>query len=56
MAYRGRDWNEESLSESPAVRQLEGLGYSFVSAETLEAERESLKEAGLRDAHYSRYT
>ena len=26
MAYRGRDWNEESLSESPAVRQLEGLG------------------------------
>src|SRR5688572_9995335 len=47
MAYRGRDWNEESLSESPAVRQLEGLGYSFVSSETLEGERDSLREVVL---------
>jgi type I restriction enzyme R subunit len=47
MARRGRDWNEENLSESPAVRQLEALGYDFVSAETLEAERESLKDVVL---------
>lgn len=43
----GKGWNEENLSESPAVRQLAALGYSFVAAETLEAERESLKDVVL---------
>jgi type I restriction enzyme R subunit len=43
----GRGWNEENLSENPAVRQLEALGYSFVSADVLEAERESLKDVVL---------
>jgi type I restriction enzyme R subunit len=43
----GKAWNEENLSESPAVRQLEALGYTFVSADALEAERESLKDVVL---------
>lgn len=47
MARRGRDWNEANLSENPAVRQLEALGYGFVSAETLEAVRESQKDVVL---------
>jgi type I restriction enzyme R subunit len=44
---KGRDWNEESLSENPAVQQLEALGYTYVSADELEAERDSLKEVVL---------
>jgi type I restriction enzyme R subunit len=40
----GRHWNEEALSELPAVQHLERLGYTYVPAELLEAERESLKE------------
>ena len=47
MSPPGKGWNEESLSENPAVQQLEALGYTFVTAETLEAERESLKEVVL---------
>ena len=43
----GRSWNEASLSESPAVEQLEALGYTYVEPETLDAERESLKEVVL---------
>ena len=43
----GRAWNEANLSEHPAVRQLVSLGYTFLAAETLEAERESLKEVVL---------
>jgi type I restriction enzyme R subunit len=43
----GKGWNEENLSENPAVQQLEALGYTFVPAEDLEAERESLKEVVL---------
>jgi type I restriction enzyme, R subunit len=39
----GRAWNEASISEHPAIRQLVALGYTFIAAETLEAERESLK-------------
>jgi type I restriction enzyme R subunit len=38
------DWNEINLSEEPAVRLLEALGYAFVPSEELEGERESLKE------------
>lgn len=47
MSPPGRAWNEANLSEHPAVRQLAALGYTFVAAETLEAERESLKEVVL---------
>lgn len=47
MTPPGKGWNEESLSENPAVEQLEALGYTFVSAEALEAERDSLKEVVL---------
>ncbi len=47
MSPPGKGWNEANLSEHPAVRQLVALGYTFVAAETLEAERESLKEVVL---------
>jgi type I restriction enzyme R subunit len=43
----GRDWNEANLAEDPAVQLLERLGYTYVSSEVLEAERESLKEVVL---------
>jgi type I restriction enzyme R subunit len=38
-------WNEEHLSEAPAVALLRKLGYTEVSAESLESERSTLKEA-----------
>ena len=41
------DWNEISQSEEPAARLLESLGWKYVAAEDLEAERGSLKEAVL---------
>jgi len=44
---RGRDWNEASLSENPAVEQLRRMGYQYVPGETLDAERESLKDVVL---------
>ena len=44
MSPPGKGWNEEALSETPAVQHLERLGYTYVPSETLEAERESLKE------------
>ena len=37
-------WNEEQQSEEPAVALLGKLGYTFVRAESLEAEREGPKE------------
>lgn len=40
-------WNEAGLSEEPAVAQLEALGWTYVAPETLETERESLKEVVL---------
>jgi type I restriction enzyme R subunit len=40
----GKNWNEEGLSETPAVEHLQRLGYTYVAPETLEAERASLKE------------
>jgi type I restriction enzyme, R subunit len=43
----GQDWTEASLSEHPAVEQLRRLGYTYVAAKALEAERESLKQAVL---------
>ena len=41
---QGQDWNELHLSENPAVELLQGLGYAYVPPESLEAERDSLKE------------
>lgn len=43
----GKGWNEATLSESPAVRQLVSLGWTFVAPEKLEAERDSLAEVVL---------
>ena len=43
----GRDWNEASLSEDPAVALLEKLGYQYVSPEALDADRASLKDVFL---------
>jgi len=40
-------WNEAGLSEDPAVAQLEALGWVYVAPETLEGERDSLKEGVL---------
>lgn len=47
MKPPGTSWNEENLSENPAVEQLEALGYTCVNADVLEAERESFKEVFL---------
>jgi type I restriction enzyme R subunit len=44
MTPPGKDWNEENLSENPAVEQLAALGYTVVSPDALETERESLKD------------
>lgn len=44
MTARGQGWNEESLSEYPAVQQLQRLGYAYVDGDTIEAERDSLKD------------
>ncbi len=38
-------WNEQNLSEDPAVDLLQALGYTYIPPETLEHERGSLKEA-----------
>ena len=44
MSPQGQDWDELHLAENPAVELLQALGYAYVAAESLEAERESLKE------------
>jgi len=41
---RGRGWNEENLSENPAVAHLQRLGCYTSYLEVLDAERESLKQ------------
>ena len=38
-------WNEEHVSEAPAVDLLQSLGYPYIPPEALEGERASLKEA-----------
>lgn len=38
-------WNEETQSEIPAVELLQAMGWSFVPASDLEADREGPKEA-----------
>ncbi|MBI4639322.1 MAG: type I restriction endonuclease subunit R [Candidatus Tectomicrobia bacterium] len=40
-------WNEETLSETPAVELLQAMGWTFVPANELEADREGPKEAVL---------
>lgn len=45
MSPTAHGWNEDKLSERPAVKLLEDLGYTYVTPETLEAERSTLKEA-----------
>ncbi|MCC7064642.1 MAG: type I restriction endonuclease subunit R, partial [Planctomycetes bacterium] len=47
MTPPGHDWNEESLSENPAVGHLNRLGYGYVAPDILDAERESPKEVVL---------
>ena len=44
---RGRGWNEESLSENPAVAHLERLGWTYVPTDVLDEQRESLKQVVL---------
>ncbi len=43
----GRGWNEAQLSETPAVAQLEKLGFTYVAPEVLEVGRSTLKEVVL---------
>lgn len=47
MTPPGRGWNEESLSENPAVEHLGRLGWTYVQPEKLDGERESLKQVVL---------
>ena len=48
MTPPGRGWNEAKPLRAPRpFEQLSRLGYTYVAAETLEAERESLKEVVL---------
>lgn len=42
-------WNESGQSEGPAAELLQKLGYSYVSPEKLEEERESLKDVILAE-------
>ena len=45
MSPKTTGWDELHLAENPAVELLQSLGYTYVEAEKLEAERASLKEA-----------
>jgi type I restriction enzyme, R subunit len=47
MTSPGRAWNESNLSEEPAVRLLQRLGWTYVAADVLDAERESFREVVL---------
>ena len=47
MTPSGDAWNEAGLSEDPAVVLLEQLGYAYAPPETLEGERESLRDVVL---------
>ena len=47
MTPPGRGWNEENLSENPAVEHLGRLGWAYVRPEDLDVERESLKQVVL---------
>ncbi|MDP1822765.1 MAG: type I restriction endonuclease subunit R [Archangium sp.] len=43
MSPSSTDWTEESEAEAPAAKLLSAIGYAFVHADLLEAERESLR-------------
>ena len=47
MTPKPAGWDELHLSENPAVELLESLGYTYVSAEGLERERDTLKDTVL---------
>lgn len=47
MTSPGKDWNEENLSENPAVIHLRRLGYVYVPPDLLDAERDSFKDVVL---------
>ena len=43
MTPPGQSWNEETLSENPAIDHLARLGWTYLPPEILDPERESLK-------------
>jgi type I restriction enzyme, R subunit len=47
MTPAGGAWNEAGQSETPTVELLEKLGYAYVSPETLDADRDSLRDVVL---------
>jgi type I restriction enzyme R subunit len=47
MTPAGGAWNEAGQSETPAVEFLKNLGYAYVPPETLDAERDTLRDAVL---------
>jgi type I restriction enzyme R subunit len=47
MTTPGHGWNEENISETPAVERLRRLGYTYVAPELLDVERESFKDVVL---------
>ena len=47
MTPPGKDWNEETLSENPAIDHLTRLGWTYLPPELLDPERESLKQVVL---------
>ena len=44
MTPKVKGWDELHLAENPAVELLQSLGYTYLTPEELELERESLKE------------
>lgn len=48
MIPPGNAWNEDTLSETPAITQLRRLGYTYASPESLDTERDSSKDVFLR--------
>lgn len=47
MTPPGQGWNEENLSENPAVVHLRRLGYTYIASQVLDTERDSFKEVVL---------
>lgn len=49
MSPAGRDWNEDSLSETPALEHLQRLGYTYLPPEQLDTGRASARDVVLTD-------
>jgi type I restriction enzyme R subunit len=49
MTPPGQGWNEESLSENPAVAHLQRIGYTYIPPEVLDTDRESFKDVVLTE-------